>query len=168
MASGYREVQRLHPALRVLIAVSCLAAGVAPLAAMLAMGGMPARGAPPPVWLVLVLFAVFGLAFPALMIHVMRLEVEVREDALYVRFVPLRTRRIPYSSILRCEACAYRPIRDYGGWGIRWGGRRNWAYTMRGDRGVRLTLDGGHRLLVGSQTPEDLARAIEEKRTRLP
>lgn len=163
MEAGYREVQKLHPAWRILVGASCFAGGLAPLALHLASGERV-----PPLWVPLLGFVLVGVAMPALMAFLLRLEVEVRPDALYVRFLPLRTRKIPYASILRCEPCAYRPIRDYGGWGIRWGGPRNWAYTMRGNRGVRLHLEGGQRLLVGSQTPDDLARAIEERRTALP
>ncbi len=167
MTAGYREVQRLHPALRVLIGIGCFLSAGIPLAIQLSAGS-PVGNNPLPTWALALIFAAFGVAMPLLMLVVLRLVVEVREDALYVRFVPLRTRRIPYASILRCEACAYRPIREFGGWGIRWGGRRNWAYTMRGNRGVRFEFEGGRRLLVGSEAPEELARAIEDRRTRLP
>ncbi len=165
MADGYREVQRLHPAIRVLVAASCVLAAWVPLGMALFWGG--GRGAPTALVLGL-LFAVIGVALPAVLCLVMRLEVYVGKDALYVRFIPLRSRRIPYEKIVRCEPCAYRPILQYGGWGIRWGGPKNWAYTMRGNRGVRLYLEGGQRLLIGSQAPEELARAIEDRGIRLP
>ena len=167
MESGYREVQRLHPGWRIFIGASCFLGGAAPLAVQLATGE-PVGNRASPLWVLALVFAVFGVAMPVFMVFCLRLVTEVLEDALYVRFIPLRTRRIPYASIVRCAPCDYRPIREFGGWGIRWGGRRNWAYTMRGNRGVRLELEGGQRLLVGSGAPEDLARAIERKRTTLP
>jgi hypothetical protein len=53
----------------------------------------------------------------------------------------------------------YRPIRDYGGWGIRYG-RGGKAYNVSGNRGVMLELSDGQKLLIGSQRPEELANAI--------
>ena len=49
----------------------------------------------------------------------------------------------------------YSPLAEYGGWGIKWG-RSGLALNARGDRGVRLTLTDGRRVLVGSQRPEEL------------
>jgi hypothetical protein len=55
----------------------------------------------------------------------------------------------------------YRPIADHGGWGIRSGRDGERALTARGNRGVRLVLADGTRLLIGSQRPEELAETIE-------
>jgi hypothetical protein len=65
--------------------------------------------------------------------------------------------------IVSAELVTFRPIRDFGGWGIRHGGG-GWAYTVRGNRGVRLTLQYGSPLLIGSQNAEDLYQAIERAR----
>jgi hypothetical protein len=60
------------------------------------------------------------------------------------------------------EALTYRPIKDFGGWGVRWAAR-GIVYNARGKRGVRMVLASGERVLVGSQRAEDLARAIGER-----
>lgn len=93
----------------------------------------------------------------------MALVVEVRTDALDVHLRPLKRRTVEYSEIERVEPCQYRPIRQYGGWGIR-RGRGGWAYSVSGDRGVRLHLMGGQHLLIGSQRDWELAQAIEKQR----
>ncbi len=92
-----------------------------------------------------------------------RLITEVRPDGLYVRLVPFhgRFKRYAFSSIGRFEACTYRPIREYGGWGIRYG-RKGKAYNVSGNRGLQLEFTDGKRLLIGSQQPEVLARAMQE------
>ena len=71
----------------------------------------------------------------------------------------LGRRRFAFDDIASCEARTYRPLLEYGGWGIRWGpsGR---AYNVKGNRGVQLVLSSGKRLLVGSQKAEELATAI--------
>lgn len=60
----------------------------------------------------------------------------------------------------------YRPILDYGGWGIRWAPGKGWAYTVRGNLGVQLELSDGKRLLVGSQSPEGLVLMISKTMKR--
>ena len=92
-----------------------------------------------------------------------RLITEVRSDGLYVRFVPFhrRPRRLPFARMVRFEACTYRPLREYGGWGIRYG-KRGKAYNVSGNRGVQLEFTDGKRLLIGSQQPEMVVRAMQE------
>jgi hypothetical protein len=57
----------------------------------------------------------------AWLFYAVKLITEVRRDGLYIRFWPLAWRRIGYDQIIECEARVYHPIREYGGWGIRWG-----------------------------------------------
>jgi hypothetical protein len=96
----------------------------------------------------------------------LKLTTEVRLEGIYVRFFPLWVRQtIPFNQITRYEARRYRPILEYGGWGVRYGWRSK-AYNVRGNRGVQLELRDGQRLLIGSQRPEELARAIEVGRRR--
>jgi hypothetical protein len=73
--------------------------------------------------------------------------------------LPFANRTIAPAQIARWEARTYRPIRDYGGWGVRFGPRGR-AYNVSGNRGVEITLANGKRVLVGSQRADDLAAAI--------
>ncbi len=54
----------------------------------------------------------------------------------------------------------YRPIREFGGWGIRYGGGGRKAYTVRGDCGVEFRLTSGRKVLFGSARPEEFAAAV--------
>lgn len=92
--------------------------------------------------------------------------VQVRSDALYVQHLLLtRRHRIPYETIASCEARTYRPILEFGGWGVRFGwGARGKAYNVSGTQGVQLVLTNGRRLLLGSRKADALARAINEAR----
>lgn len=93
------------------------------------------------------------------LLYAARLITDVCPDALYLRFFPLSQRRIPWSDIASCQARSYRPIREYGGWGIRFG-RGGMAYNVSGNMGVQLELRRGKALLVGSQRAERLASVI--------
>lgn len=119
----------------------------------------PAGNRPGPNWLVWLMWLLFGVGLP-LFFYRLALVVEVYDDAVYVRLRPLVNRRIPTEEIQEVEAATYRPIWEYGGWGVRGVSRRNVAYNVSGNRGVRLTLRDGSRVLIGSQQPEALTAAI--------
>jgi hypothetical protein len=88
-----------------------------------------------------------------------RLITEVRSDGIYVRFFPIRWKAIPYEEIASYQTKTYHPIRDYGGWGIRWG-REGKAYIAGGNEGVQLLLNDGKKVLLGSRRMEELEAAI--------
>lgn len=66
---------------------------------------------------------------------------------------------IAFADIEWIESLQYRPIREFGGWGIRgWGRRRAW--TIRGDRAVALGLADDREFLIGSDYPMRLEERI--------
>jgi hypothetical protein len=91
--------------------------------------------------------------------YVLKLITEVKNDGLYIQFFPFSRQKIPFDNIKKCEVRQYSPIKEYGGWGIRWG-RKGKAYNVSGNRGVQLELLKGKPILIGSQRPEELAQAI--------
>ncbi|MEP6769046.1 MAG: hypothetical protein ABJC61_10280 [Acidobacteriota bacterium] len=95
----------------------------------------------------------------ALSVGSLKMKTTVGSDAVTVRFGFLNTTRIPLSEIARAEAIAYRPVRDYGGWGIRGFGRRR-ALNVRGDRGVLIVRTNGSTVMIGSQRPRELLSAL--------
>jgi hypothetical protein len=111
-----------------------------------------------------VLWIVLGLTLAtALLLYSMRLGVQVDGEAIRIRFFPLWKKTVPLVDIVHFEARRYRPILEYGGWGIRYSPfGRGWAYNIRGKEGVQLELANGQRILIGSQRAEELARAIGE------
>lgn len=94
-------------------------------------------------------------------LRVGRLETVVDDVGLRIRWYPLhlRWRQIPLEGVERVEAVKYRPIWEYGGYGIRMG-LRSRAYNVVGNQGVRLHYEGGRHLLIGSRRPEELAEAV--------
>lgn len=92
--------------------------------------------------------------------HAMKLVTEVQEDGISINYFPLTWQKILFRDIVTCQALTYNPILDYGGWGIRYGWKKK-AYNVSGNRGVQLELANGKRLMIGSQRPEELAKAIK-------
>lgn len=88
------------------------------------------------------------------------LQTTLLQNELQVRFGRRTRFRIPLKNVVRAYYRAYNPIPEYGGWGIRTG-MQGRAFNMRGNEGVQLVLASGKRVLIGSQRPDELARAIQ-------
>jgi len=132
----------------------------------IAAGGYPLLTGPDtglPAWARLLIagaVVLFALGIEALLGG---LTVRVREEGLLVHLgtVPVVRRRIPYSEIVSLESVQYRPLRDFGGWGVRgWGPRKAWS--ARGNRAVALQLEGDRLVLVGSDHPRRLEERIRK------
>jgi hypothetical protein len=91
----------------------------------------------------------------------MTTEVIPTDVGIWFGWVPTYRRVVPISAIRKIEVVTFRPIADYGFWGIRSGRDGERVLIARGNRGVRLDLADGSKLLIGSQRPEALATALE-------
>lgn len=116
---------------------------------------------PPALWLSVAFPVLFMLAILILFASI-RMVTEVRSDAIQVSFRPFqgKPKAIPYSEIAEYRSVTYRPIFEYGGWGIR-RGRTGHAYNVSGNQGLLLALKNGRTFLIGSQQPERLKAAVD-------
>lgn len=91
----------------------------------------------------------------------LRLVTEVHREGVHVRMIPFhrRVQAYPFDKIATFEAVTYRPIRDYGGWGIRYG-RKGRAFNVRGNKGVMLQLTEERPLLIGTQRLDEFEAAL--------
>jgi hypothetical protein len=98
-----------------------------------------------------------------LVVFVLHMTTEVTPTDVRVWFgwVPLYRRIVLIGEIRRIEPVTFRPIADYGFWGVRSGRDGERALLARGNRGVRLELADGSLLMIGSQRPEELAQALQ-------
>jgi hypothetical protein len=97
------------------------------------------------------------------LVYSLRLQTEVRADGIYFKMWPLHRsfRRISWSEVERYESRRYSPLREFGGWGIRWAPGKL-AYNVSGNRGVWIERTNARAVLIGSQRPEEFVRAIGE------
>lgn len=122
---------------------------------------VPFGARPAPDLVVIGMWILFGWAFPV-MVYTAGLTTEIRGDGIHIRFIPFHRqyRTMPFDAIQTYEARTYRPLKEYGGWGIRYGAAGK-AYNVSGNRGVQLVLLSGRKILLGSQNPEELVLAID-------
>jgi hypothetical protein len=107
------------------------------------------------------LLSILSCAMLTLLFRTLQLVTEVRRDGLFIRFYPFHRsfRQVPLERVVRHTVVTYKPLRNYGGYGIRYG-LSGKAYNVSGNRGVRLEFSDGKHLLIGSQRPEELDAAI--------
>lgn len=150
-----------------------LAAGAEALAVAFSLSLEP-RARAPGAWghllaLAFPLAAAVPLATPALVVAAflrMTTEVTPTEVRVWFGWIPTFRRALSTAGVTRVEVVRYRPLRDYGGWGVRFGRDGERVLNARGDRGVRLHLADGSKLLIGSQRPEALAQAVRDATMR--
>ena len=121
---------------------------------------------PAPDTLLIIFWLLFGIGLPALILSA-RLITEVRNDGIYIRFVPFHFsfHKIAFEELKSFEVRKYNALREYGGWGIRYGPQGK-AYNVGGNRGVQLELVDGKRILIGSQRPEEFLAALQSEHSR--
>lgn len=154
----FREVQRWRDVWWVIALVFGLAAIQWWVFFIQIVRGIPVGNNPGSDTLVVVIWLIFGIGFPLFFLW-LRMVVEVDQGAVTIVYRPFVNRRIPLDDIVRLELRVYRPLGEFGGWGVR-GFGAHVAYNVRGNNGVELTLVDGRRVMIGSQRTTELAEAI--------
>lgn len=94
-----------------------------------------------------------------------RLETIIREDGIDVRLFPLqiKMKHFQWQELNKVYVRQYSPLREYGGWGLRWGiFGSGTAYNISGNMGIQLVLQNGKKILIGTQKAEECQRILEQ------
>ncbi|MDD5312085.1 MAG: DUF1648 domain-containing protein [Dehalococcoidia bacterium] len=85
----------------------------------------------------------------------------VTRDSVTVKMgiLGIKLLRLKISQITSAEVHAFAPIKDFGGYGIRFNSEMQ-AYFLNGNRGVKVATAEGKKYLIGSDHPERLAAVI--------
>ena len=105
-----------------------------------------------------------GLAIP-LLFYLIELRIKVNEDGLHYQFFPfhIKSHTIKLEDIEKFKAIEYSPLKEYGGWGIKYGFKGK-AYNVSGNLGVKVHLTNGRNILFGSQKHNELAKVLKSIR----
>ena len=109
------------------------------------------------VWLLWILSSTILSLFIAI-----RMEFQVFSDRFVYCFQPLhrRPRTIYFDDVYCWKVVKYSPLIDYGGWGLRFSFTEGYAFSVKGNWGVKIRLKNGHHMLIGSQKPEELRNVL--------
>jgi hypothetical protein len=105
---------------------------------------------------VVITVGMVAFIYGGLRVTVTRQEFSVRWGLAGVRLL-----RLKISDIATISLREFAPLRDFGGYGIRFGGGTT-AYFLKGTRGVQLSALNGKKYLVGSDHPERLLAVLEQ------
>ncbi len=100
-----------------------------------------------------------------LLFRYLKLETIVRQEGIFYRFLPFqrKPKHIKPGDIVSYEVKKYKPILDYGGWGVRIGfGKKGSAYNVSGNVGMFFEFKNGKHFLLGTQKPEEFKAAIDK------
>ncbi len=109
---------------------------------------------------------VFIILLDILMLSI-RLELQISNELIRFRLFPfhLKWKKIRWDNIDRAEVVAYKPILEYGGWGIRYSRKnKGMAYTTSGNYGLKIYYKDskGKTLLLGTSMPGVLKGVLQE------
>jgi len=106
-------------------------------------------------------YVLIGLAIP-LLFYLFELRIKVNNDGLHYQFFPfhLKFNTIKMDEIESFKAMEYSPLKEYGGWGIKYGFKGK-AYNVSGKKGVKIFLKTGANIMFGSQKHKELAKALK-------
>lgn len=106
--------------------------------------------------------SIISTAFVSSLLFIMRLQTKINEKAINYRLFPLhfKWQTILWSDVEKSEIRTFKPIREYGGWGIRNSLAYGKAYIINGDIGLQLYLKNGKKVLIGTKQEEKLQTFI--------
>lgn len=119
-------------------------------------------GAKPVSNVLLIIGMFFTIGIPLLFGRMVTM-VTKKEVRVSFGYMDLIKKRLPISDIKEKEIVRYKPLRQFGGWGIRCGrfrGERVCCYSAKGNKGALITLSNNRKIIIGSQVPEKLFSAI--------
>lgn len=127
------------------------------------IGGQPVGERPmsnPELFIMMSLVMLITISF-----YFFRLETRISKEGIYVRFFPFHFsfRSYSWSEISKSYVRVYKPIPEYGGWGVRTGlfGKGK-AFNVSGNKGLQLQFNDGRRLLIGTNEAVELTEALKK------
>ena len=111
--------------------------------------------------LAVIIWVLAGIILPVFM-YFCKLSISVEKYGIKFRYflLQIKYKEIKFEDILDYESIKYKPLREYGGWGIRMG-KNGIAYTVKGNKGVLLKLKNGKQILLGSQRAEEFKKTLD-------
>ena len=105
----------------------------------------------------LIMSIILGLV--ATMLFGFNLETKIDAKNISLKIPVLLKTKIAVADIISAEQFSYSPLRDFGGWGIRYG-KGGIMYNANGNQSVKLVMKDGKIIYIGTQKPDALIVAL--------
>lgn len=97
------------------------------------------------------------------LLYFAKLKTKITNEGITILFHPFinSPKAFKWENIKDAYVRKYKPIWEYGGWGIRyrWSGR---AYNTSGNMGLQLIMKSGKKILIGTHKPEELETYLKK------
>jgi hypothetical protein len=97
---------------------------------------------------------------------ILNLRTFIDNEGVHYRLFPFQWdyRIIRKQDIVRCKIITYNPLKEYGGWGLRYTSKGK-AFTIKGNKGLMIYLSEKKKpILIGTCDPERLKTFLEHNR----
>lgn len=115
---------------------------------------------------ILAMFALLAvMTLPLILLSSLKLKTRIDDVGIHYQMVPFhfKPRTIRWDEMENVYVRKYKPITEYGGWGIKHG-KNGLAINVKGDYGIQIFRKNRKPILLGTQLPE---MVIEELKRRL-
>ena len=109
-------------------------------------------------------YVLIGAGIP-LLFYTFQLRIKVNSEGLHYQFFPfhIKSHTIKIEDIEKYKAVEYSPLKEYGGWGIKYGFKGK-AYNVSGNKGVKIFLNNDTNIMFGSQRHNEFEKALKKVR----
>jgi hypothetical protein len=109
----------------------------------------------------------FGLIIAggvALLLYVIKLKVNINTEGISFQFPPFHNKPnlLPWRNIKSIELMRINPLKEFGGWGLRYG-KLGTAYTTRGRYILHIEKTEGQAINLTIAQPEEFIKAIAQQ-----
>lgn len=108
------------------------------------------------------LFAWLVVLIVLFFFFLMRLETTITVTEITVRFYPFTKKQITWTEVEQAFVRTYKPLWEYGGWGVRLSPKHGKAYNIAGNKGLQLILKNGEKILIGTQKEGELEAVLRQ------
>ncbi|WP_078555964.1 DUF6141 family protein [Bacillus alkalicellulosilyticus] len=124
--------------------------------------GVPVGDKPAPDVFTIIFWLIFGVIFPVVMLGILKLIIEVRNDGIYIRFVPFHFQyeQFLFKDIHDYDNITHSQFKRFGGPGIRFNLKGETAYNLNGKEGIELRLKY-ETVIIGIQKPNEFKKALD-------
>ncbi|MDZ4668631.1 MAG: hypothetical protein SGJ00_12225 [bacterium] len=108
------------------------------------------------------------VAFVFVLFIFTKLETRIDELGITIRFFPFQRvyYYVKWEDVESCSVRTYKPLREYGGWGLRYSFKNGKAYNVAGTKGLQLVLKSGNKFLIGTQNNKELSSFLDQLKTK--
>ena len=116
-----------------------------------------------------IIFSVAAIVIFNITIVLMKLETEIDETKIAFKFRPYHKKQIviDFKEISKLYIRNYKPMKEFGGYGIQRSIRNGRCYNVSGRIGLQLLLQNGKKVLIGTQKPKELEQVIDKLKSQI-